>query len=309
MSPERDDYEEEEEEYEEEEEEPRSIFANPWFRAALAVLILAVAGVLALPYVQEYWGAPSKPSVTATKPPQPPVAKPPAPPTPPPPAPATPPVATSAAPAPPAPAPKVAEKPAEKPAEPARRAAPAAPTPAPKVAEKPVEKPAAAPKVAAKPPEPAAAAPAKGDYWVQVGAFGDAKNATRLAAGLTVQNYPVQQATVTRGSAKPGGNEVFVAGAKQRDVYDKVKAKGYQVDAVKGGAVVRPALPLKEAVALSKELAEAGMDVKIRRVGGPKATFHLVRVGGFTDRKEAETAQKELAGKGVPGIIVKGAPR
>ena len=59
MSPERNDYEDEEDEYEEEEEEPRSIFANPWFRAALGVLILAVVGVLALPYAQESWAGPS----------------------------------------------------------------------------------------------------------------------------------------------------------------------------------------------------------------------------------------------------------
>lgn len=279
MSPERDDYEgddeeEEEEEYEEE-EEPRSIFANPWFRAMLAVLVLAVVGVLALPYVQEWWA--SKPQVSIVKPS-------------PPPAPA--------APSPPTPAPQVAEKPAEKPAEPAPKpAAPAAP-PAP----------ASAPRVAAK---PAPAAPDKGDYWVQVGAFSDAKNAGRLAAQLTDQKYAVQRATVTRGSGSGGGNEVFVAGAKQRDVYDKVKAKGYRVDAVKGGAVVRPPLPLKDAVAISKELAGAGMDVKIRRVGGggEKATFHLVRVGGFADRTEAEAAQTELGGKGVPGFVVKGAPR
>ena len=146
---------------------------------------------------------------------------------------------------------------------------------------------------------------------MQVGAFSDAKNAGRLAAQLTDQKYAVQRATVTRGSGSGGGNEVFVAGAKQRDVYDKVKAKGYRVDAVKGGAVVRPPLPLKDAVAISKELAGAGMDVKIRRVGGggEKATFHLVRVGGFADRTEAEAAQTELGGKGVPGFVVKGAPR
>lgn len=292
MSPERDDYEDEEEEYEEEEEEPRSIFANPWFRAALAVLILAVVGVLALPYVQEWWAGPSKPQVT--------VAKPPAAPAKPQPAPMPP-----AAPAAPAPAPKVAEKPPEKPAEPAKPVPAAPPAPAPKIAEKPAEKPAAP---AAKP----AAAPSKGDYWVQVGAFSDAKNASRLAARLKDQKYAVQQATVTRGSGGgTSGNEIFVAGAKQRDVYDKVKDKGLRVDAVKGGAVVRPALPLKDAVALSKELADAGMDVKIRRVGGggEKATFHLVRVGGFADRKEAEATQKELGGKGVPGFVVKGAPR
>jgi cell division septation protein DedD len=211
-----------------------------------------------------------------------------------------------AAPAAPAPAPKVAEKAPEKPAEPAKPVPAAPPAPAPKIAEKPAEKPA---EPAAKP----AAAPSKGDYWVQVGAFSDAKNASRLAARLKDQKYSVQQATVTRGSGGgTGGNEVFVAGAKQRDVYDRVKGKGYHVDAVKGGAVVRPALPLKDAVALSKELADAGMDVKIRRVGGgggEKATFHLVRVGGFADRKEAEAAQKELGGTGVPGFVVKGAPR
>jgi len=291
MSPERDDYEDEEEEYE---EEPRSIFANPWFRAALAVLILAVVGVLALPYVQEWWAGPSKPQVTVAKPPQAPPAKPQPAPMPP------------AAPAAPAPAPKVAEKPPEKPAEPAKPVPAAPPAPAPKIAEKPAEKPA---EPAAKP----AAAPSKGDYWVQVGAFSDAKNASRLAARLKDQKYAVQQATVTRGTGGgTSGNEIFVAGAKQRDVYDKVKAKGLRVDAVQGGAVVRPALPLKDAVALSKELADAGMDVKIRRVGGgggEKATFHLVRVGGFADRKEAEAAQKELGGTGVPGFVVKGAPR
>jgi cell division septation protein DedD len=299
MSPERDDY-EDEEEYEEEEEEPRSIFANPWFRAALAVLILAVVGVLALPYAQEWWAGPSKSQVTIPRPPQAPPARPQPAPTPPA-APAAPPTAV------PAPAPRVAEKPAE-PAKPAAPVAPAAPAPkpAPQVAEKPVEKP-------AEPAAKSAAAPSKGDYWVQVGAFSDTKNASRLAARLKDQKYSVQQATVTRGSGGgSSGNEIFVAGAKQKDVYDKVKDKGYHVDAVKGGAVVRPALPLKDAVALSKELADAGMDVKIRRVGGgggEKATFHLVRVGGFADRKEAEAAQKELGGKGLPGFVVKGSPR
>src|SRR3972149_4922879 len=60
MSPERDDYEDEEEEYEEE-EEPRSIFANPWFRAALAGLILAVVGGLARRPAPPPGGAPRRP--------------------------------------------------------------------------------------------------------------------------------------------------------------------------------------------------------------------------------------------------------
>src|SRR3989337_3501009 len=225
MSPERDDYEDEEEEYEEE-DEPRSIFATPWFRAALAVPLLAVVGVPALPYVQEWWGGPSKPQVTVAKPPQASPAKPP--PTPAPPAPAAPgppPAAAPAAPAAPAvpaPPPKVAEKPAQPaPAPPpAPKAAekPAAPAqPAPQVAEKPAEKPAA-------PAATPAAAPSKGDYWVQVGAFSDAKNASRLAARLTDQQYSVQQATVTRGSGGgTSGNEIFVAAGTQRGVQGKVQ--------------------------------------------------------------------------------------
>lgn len=276
MSPERDDY-EEEEEYEE--EEPRSVFATTWFRALLIVVILAVVGILALPYALDWFG-PAKPQISIVKPAEPP-------------APAQPQPTTLP--------PKAAEPPAELAPKPA---APAAPTvPAPQVAEKPAEP-------APKPTAPAPA-PTRGDYWVQVGAFSDAKNAARFAARLTDRKYPVEQATVTRGSAGgTEGNEIFVSGAKQRDVYDLVKAKGYHVDAVKGGAVVRPPLPLRDAVALSKELADKGMDVKIRRVGGTrKATFHVVRVGGYADRKEAEAVRKELADKGTPGFIAKGAPR
>lgn len=302
MSPERDDYEDDEEEYEEE-EASRSIFGATWFRALLIVIILAVVGVLALPYVLDWFG-PAKPSVSILKPAQPPAPKPPAvaPPQPPapPPAPAAP--AQPATPSPPSLPPK-AEAPAEPPPKPAAPAEPVTPTaPAPKVAEKPA---APAPKPA---PSARAKAPVKGDYWVQVGAFREAKNAANLAARLTADKYSVQRATVKRGSVE-GANEIFAPGASQKDLYDKVKAKGYRADAVKGGAAVRPFLPLRDAVALSKELTEAGMEVKIRRVGGDKATYYLVRVGGFPDRKEAEASKAELEGKGIPGFVVRGAPR
>ncbi|MBI3626046.1 MAG: SPOR domain-containing protein [Candidatus Rokubacteria bacterium] len=281
MSPERDDY-EDEEEYEEE-EEPQSIFAATWFRALLIVIILAVVGVLALPYALDWFKAAPKPAVSIVKPV---------------PAPVQP--ARPAPPAAPAPAPKIAEPP-PKPTPPP--AAPSTPAPAPKVAEKPAEP---APKPAVSAP---ATAPAKGDYWVQVGAFSHAKNAAGLAAKLTAEKYSVQRATVKRGGGGEGGNEIFAAGVRQQDLYDKVKSKGLRADAVKGGSVVRPLLPLRDAVALSKELADAGMDVKIRRVGPEKGTFYLVRIGGFADRKEADAAKAELEGKGIPGFIVKGPPR
>ena len=294
MSPERDDY-EDEEEYEEE-EEPQSIFAATWFRALLIVIILAVVGVLALPYALDWFKAAPKPAVSIVKPVPTPSPKPPGaapqPPAPQPPAPAA-----------PAPAPKIAEPPPKPAPPPAAPAAPPTPAPAPKFAEKPAEP---APKPAVSAP---ATAPAKGDYWVQVGAFSRAKNAASLAAKLTAEKYSVQRATVKRAGAGDGGNEIFAAGVTQRDLYDKVKSKGLRADAVKGGSVVRPPLPLRDAVALSKELADAGMDVKIRRVGPEKGTFYLVRVGGFADRKEAEAAKADLQGKGIPGFIVKGPPR
>ena len=306
MSPERDDY-EDEEEYEEE-EEPQSIFAATWFRALLIVIILAVVGVLALPYALDWFKAAPKPAVSVVKPAPAPPLKPPAvapqPPAPQPPAPAAP--VQPARPAPPvapAPAPKVAEAPPKPAPPPAAPVAPPTPAPAPKIAEKPAEP---APKPAVSPRAPA---PSKGDYWVQVGAFSHSKNAASLAAKLTAEKYSVQRATVTRGGGREGGNEIFAAGVAQRDLYDKVKDKGLRADAVKGGSVVRPPLPLRDAVALSKELADAGMDVKIRRVGAEKGTFYLVRVGGFADRKEADTAKAELEGKGIPGFIVKGPPR
>ena len=116
-----------------------------------------------------------------------------------------------------------------------------------------------------------------------MGAFSRAKNAASLAAKLTAEKYSVQRATVKRAGAGDGGNEIFAAGVTQRDLYDKVKSKGLRAD--------------------------AGMDVKIRRVGPEKGTFYLVRVGGFADRKEAEAAKADLQGKGIPGFIVKGPPR
>jgi len=295
MSPERDDY-EDEEEYEEE-EEPQSVFAATWFRALLIVIMLAVVGVLALPYALDWFKAAPKPAVSVVKPtpapraPQLPASLPPAPA-----APAQPP-----RPAAPPPTPKIAEPPPK--ATPAPPAPAAPPTPAPKVAEKPAEP---APKPAVSTPAPA---PAKGDYWVQVGAFSDPKNAARLGAKLTAEKYSVERATVKRGGGGDGRNEVFAPGVPQRDLYDKVKAKGLRADAVKGGSVVRPLLPLRDAVALSKELAAAGMAVKIRRVGAEKGTVYLVRVGGFADRQEAAAAKAELEGKGIPGFVVKGPPR
>ena len=87
------------------------------------------------------------------------------------------------------------------------------------------------------------------------------------------------------------------------------------------GIVVRPSLPLREAVALSRDLADAGLSVQVRRVGGPAPvvapapapapapadgmTLHRVRVGGFPDRATAVAAAKQLEEKGFKPFIAR----
>lgn len=313
MSPERDDFEDEEEEEELDEERRGSILRATWFRALLGVVVLGVIFVLALPYVLE-WGrsSPTSQSPVAKAPEAPPAGSP----VPPPPAAVTspPPQAFPAAPTvasrPAAPASPTAPEPisptetAVRPKTDVRETAGVA---SPSPARSPAVTDATGKRAAAVPTREAAPARARGDFWVQVGAFREAENATGLAAQLTDQKYPVQRATVRRPAG--GGSEVFVANVSAQDLLERLKGKGYQAKAVKGGAVVRPPLPLRDAVHLSKELTDAGLGVKIRRVSQESDTFHLVRVGGFTGRQQAAAAREELAAKGFGGFVVKGPPR
>jgi len=268
---------------EEEETPPRSIFSERWFRALLALVLLAVGGVFALPYFLD-WLTPPPPT----------------------------PLVKADIPPPPPPQPTVPAQKAEAPKAPAAPS-PAKPEPAPQQIPSPLPQTEA--KALAKPepkaPEPAperpkAVAPTRGEYWIQVGAFTDSANAARLAARLTAENYPVQRFSFDRPIV--GTHEVFVVGASQSEVSEKIPVKDYRAEEVGGEVVIRPALPLKDAVGLSKELARQGFTVKIRR-SKSTANFHVVRVGGYPDRQRAQAAQKDLAGKGFSGFIVKGEGR
>ena len=82
--------------------------------------------------------------------------------------------------------------------------------------------------------------------------------------------------------------------------------------------MVRPSLTLREAVALSRDLADAGLSVQVRRIGGPAATptasptasapmtLHRVRVGSFPDRVAAIDAMKRLEDKGLKPFLARG---
>ena len=288
------------------EETARSIFSALWFRVVLVLIVCGVIAAVAVPYVLE-WMNPPPPKTAAVKP-APPEAKPPAPPATPPP-----------------PAPPAAAKPA------------VTPTPAPSPAIAKEEKEAKAARPARRPARAAATrAPAgTGAYFVQVGAFKDPERARSLAAKLREQKFSVDESTVGAGGdggGRPGAAapapapssaagdkyDVFVTGAPAADLSARLTAKGLATEQSGGGVVVKPSLPLRDAVALSKDLAAEGLKVQVRRAGAPAPgpatpaaaasgeTLHRVRVGPFADLAAARAARTELETKGYKGFIARG---
>jgi cell division septation protein DedD len=191
-------------------------------------------------------------------------------------------------------------------------------------------KPAAARQVAAKSATPAAAD--GGQYWVQVGAFKDPEAAKRVASKLRDENFKVDESprrsdgapgADTRAPAAAPGSErydVFVSGMSAEDLNRRLAGKGLTGAAAAsgGGLVVQPSLPLRDAVALSKDLAVDGFKVQVRRAGadatvaaaaGPAAgdrALHRVRVGAFADKGAAQAAARELEAKGYRPFIARG---
>jgi hypothetical protein len=156
---------------------------------------------------------------------------------------------------------------------------------------------------------------------VQVAAFRDPEAAHRLAARLRDQNYRVEEsahggAAGTAAPAAPASGpdryEVFIAGVGPDEIGGKLAGKSVTPEAVAGGVVLRPSLPLAEALELSKGLAGDGRRVQVRRTGAGAgagdrgATFHRVRVGGFPDRAAAQVVARELEGKGYRPFIARG---
>jgi hypothetical protein len=193
---------------------------------------------------------------------------------------------------------------------------------------------------AATTPKPATAA--SGPYWVQVGAFKDADTAKRVAAKLREENFTVEESVKRTGGApaaapsapKPAATarpdigsdqyDVIVTGQTPEELNKRLSAKGLAAEPSGNGMIVKPSLPLRDAVALSKDLAVEGFKVQVRRTGGPMASaspatppsapaagesaseLHRVRVGGFADRAAAVAALKQLEAKGYKPYIARG---
>jgi len=336
----RDDHEYDDERFED--EGRRSIFSALWFRAILVVIVLGVVAAVAVPYVLEIANQPAPKTAALGKPEMTPA---PAPVTPPPPPVASTPVA-------PTPMPEKSPAP-DKPAamdKPATSESPAptgmtpTETPTPKKSES--GKSAAANKTAMATPkeQPASRAPrasapspgAPGDYFVQVGAFKNPDTAKKVAARLREQKYNVEETSAsgvktTRAAAPsaPAASgapsdryDVYVSGGAPGDISTKLAAKGLSAEPSGAGLVVKPSMPLRDAVALSKDLAVDGLKVQVRRAaaGGPSAapppsssaamtsdgTLYRVRVGPFDDKSTATSTLRELEQKGYSPFIARG---
>ena len=189
---------------------------------------------------------------------------------------------------------------------------------------------------------------AAGAWWVQVGAFRDESTAKKVAAKLREQNYKVEESvrgvreSAARSAAvdksapaasapNPAGADlydVFVSGLSAAELNTRLSAKGLAAEPSGSSAVIKPSLPLRDAVALSKDLAVEGFKVQVRRAAGaaaapqpaPRAvarrpepsasgeTLYRVRIGAFPDRATAVSTLKELEAKGYKPFIARGGP-
>ena len=330
-----------------EDEGRRSIFSALWFRAILVVIVLGVVAAVAVPYVLEIANEPAPKTTTLGKPEMTPAPAPIAPP--------TPPVASAPTP-PPAPAPEKSaaldkppamDKPAtsESPAPAPMTPATEKPVPAPKRSE--ASKSAVASKSSTPKDQPAAPAPralapspsGPGEYFVQVGAFKNPDTAKKLAVRLREQKYNVEETSASgvkparsaAPSAPPASGapsdryDVYVSGGAPADVNAKLSAKGLSAEPSGAGVVVRPSMPLRDAVALSKDLAVDGLKVQVRRAASGAApaptpappssasmasdgTLYRVRVGPFDDKSAATSTLRELEQKGYSPFIARGGP-
>jgi hypothetical protein len=220
---------------------------------------------------------------------------------------------------------------------PETKPAKASPAPKAKTDAKPEAKPAA--KASSASSKSAATGASTKQWYVQVGAFKDAATAKRVATKLRDDSYTVEEwsrgaptATVAKAitappssspaPSSPSGDQydVIISGQSPADLNTRLSGKGLTAESTPTGAVVKPSLPLRDAVALSKDLAVDGLKVQVRRAGSsapaPRASaaassadsgdsLHRVSVGGFADRATAVATLKELEGKGYKPFLTR----
>jgi hypothetical protein len=174
---------------------------------------------------------------------------------------------------------------------------------------------------------------ATGPFWIQVGAFRDPETARRVVEKLREQQFPVADpeklvagvptatpVATPAPAAGPDRYDVFVSGIAAADLNTRIESRSLTADPVAGGAVVKPSLPLADAVALAKQLSGDGLRVQVRRASGTASagttaaatttepqTLYRVRVGSYPDRPAALAALHDLEAKGYKPFLARGA--
>jgi cell division septation protein DedD len=132
-----------------------------------------------------------------------------------------------------------------------------------------------------------------------------------------------RSAAPSSGAASAAGDkyDVYVTGGAAADINARLAPKGLTSEPSAGGVIVKPSLPLRDAVALSKDLAVDGLKVQVRRASGTAAarapsspsvaassgdSLYRVRVGPFDDRAAATSTLRELEQRGYTPFIARG---
>jgi hypothetical protein len=185
---------------------------------------------------------------------------------------------------------------------------------------------AASPAGTGEPARPAtkAAAPvargAGGGYLVQIGAFRDPETAKRVAESLRAKKFTVDESIKPAAAPTPttvaeaDRYSVVVSGRPAEEIASALGAKSLRGEHSGDSWTLVPALPLAEAVALSRALAVDGFSVQVRRAAAPAPVaanggaepLHRVRVGPYPDRAAAVAALRQLEGAGYKPFIARG---
>jgi cell division septation protein DedD len=218
-----------------EEDVDRSIFGSGWFRAAITVAALAVALMLALPYVLDWLEAPGTPlkePIVARPAPR--LSH----------APASAPTVKAASARPVADTLPKTSAPAPTPEKSVTRATPVLPpreprSPSPEAPR--MAAPAATPHEVAVLPKSRRGGEGTRGHWVQLGLFRDYRNAERFAESVRGQGFPVDVTSVTRTAPDGGTYHVVRAGAfsdeaRAAAVRDDLRSRGYAGFLTEGAA-------------------------------------------------------------------------
>jgi hypothetical protein len=96
----------------------------------------------------------------------------------------------------------------------------------------------------------------------------------RRVGATAAKSATLDKSAPAASTSSPAGADqydVFVSGPSAEELNTRLAGKGLSTEPSGTGVVLKPSLPLRDAVALSKDLATDGYKVQVRRTGGASA--------------------------------------